>query len=455
MKFVKQNLTLVIVGAVILLAIISIFYPTGSLKAGLQQTMQERLGSESSIQRLKNNEIKIPGVEQPYKGVPSDKMVEAKKKAIDYMKDQSAKVVGVGARLNKQGRVDDKGVPLFMGQPQPGYLPKAEAPPMAFKDVYATIFPMLVQQMTGTDKVPSTPPSDQELRASFDEMQRQREANRPAGAAPLANDARQYADYQRNQIMTRASTLQMYVDNPALQQRAWISADTAPSEQNIFEGIVDSWIQGDIVRAIEQTNKEAFQKANGTKSVATAAVKRLMRITVGNEAQVSRLGYFDALQTAVAGTNVIPTSGNPGTNLFYIPVAAQGADAAAAAAAGNQPNTPDFMRNLTGRASGSEFDVVLLQVCVDIDPNWLNRFIDQIYRQNMGYTVLNLRLKTVDPLSRSSMGFVYGESQVVEAEITIEALLFREWTRPIMPEKIRTALGLPAEEAPAAPAATE
>jgi hypothetical protein len=453
MKFIKQNLTLVIVGAVILLAIVSVFYPTGSLKAALQKTMEERMATETSIQRRKNTEIKIPGVETAYKGVPSDKMVQARQKAIDYMKDQSAKVVEVGARQNKQGRVDDKGVPLFMGQPQRGYLPKINGvSAMAFKDTYAAIFPMLMLQLTGTDKMPSMPPSDQELRTAFEEQRRQREAARPAGAAPLVDDARQFLEFQRSQVMGRAAGLHMYVDNGALQQRGWAYAESAPSEENIFNGIVDSWIQGDIVRAIEQTNNAAFQKnPAGPKNVGAAAVKRLMRITVGNESQGSRLGLFDSLNTAISGTNVVNYAG-PGTNLFFIPAAAQGSDANAAAAAGNQPNTPDFARNLTGRASGSEFDVVLLQVCVDIDPAWLNRFVDQIYRQNMGYTVLNLRMKAVDPLSRSSMGFIYGDTQVIEAEITLEALLFRDWTRPIMPEKIRVALGLPPEEPAAAPA---
>jgi hypothetical protein len=456
MKFVKQNLTLVIVGAVILLAIVSIFYPTGSLKAALQEKMRQRMTVQSSVQNLKNNEIKIPGVEQTYKGVPSEKMVKAKQKAIEYMKDQSAKVVEVGARQNKQGRVNDKGVPLFMGQPQPGYLPKpTSASPMAFKDMYAMLFPFLTQQMTGTDTLPSYPPSDADLKAIWDQQKQQEAARRPVGAQPLPEDPRQFYDFQRNQVMGRAATLHMYVDAGALQQRPWVHADTAPTEQDIFEGLVDSWIQGDIVRAIETTNNEAFQKAEGKKNVGTAAIKRLMHISIGTDALTSRLGSFETLANAATGTNLVQAQGNATgpTHLFLIPAPAPGADAAAAAAAANQPNTPDFTRSLTGRASGSEFDVVLVQVCVDIDPNYLNRFIDQIYRQNMGYTVLNVRMRAVDPLSRTSMGFIYGESQVIEAEITLETLLFREWTKPLMPETIRTALGLPAEEAPpAAPA---
>jgi hypothetical protein len=456
MKFVKENLTLVIVGAVILLAIVSIFYPTGSLKASLQRTMEERMSVSQSVQKLQNQEIKIPGVEGEYKGIPSEKMVKAKEQALEYMKEQSKKVVEVGAAQNKVGRVNNEGLPMFMGQPQKGFLPKIEGvSPMAFKDSYSTVFPFWTLQLTGTDKLSATPPSNTDLQAQWEEKRRQQEANRPVGAAPAVEDPRQRVQWEKQQVMNRASTLHMYVDASAFQQRGWAAGDAAPNEQNIFESLVDSWLQGDVVRAIAETNKEAFAKAGERgKNVGTAAVKRLMRITVGNEAQGSRMGGFDSIQNATGGSNIVGSPGaTPATTLFYVAAPqVPGADQTQAANAAAMPNEIHFSRTMTGRASGTEYDVVLMQINVDVDPSWLNRLIDQLYRQNMGYTVLNIRWKTVDPLTRSSMGFVYGETQVIEAEIVVEALMFRDWTRPLMPEKIRVSLGLPAEEPAAAPA---
>jgi len=450
MKFVKENMTLVVVGVIILLAIVSVFYPTGSLKADLQERMKQRLGVKSSIQSLANTEIKIPGADKDYKGVPSPEMIEAKKKSIEHMKAQSEKVVEVGAKQNRVGRVTDDGTPLFMGQPQPGYLPKnSSGAPMAFKDVYATLLPSWNVALTGTDKMPGIPPSEMETRTGFENMKKEEEARRPASMqAPTGvDDQRRYEEYKRNQVLTRASTLHMYVDAGAFQQRGWLQADSPPNEQNIFESMVDSWLEGDVIKAIAITNDEAFKKANGQKNAGTAAIKRLMRISVGQDSLGTRLGSFDNQTTALQGQNVIGQGGTtPPTNLFYIQ-AGSTTDAAQAAASGAQPNTIDLEKRLmTGRASGSEYDVILMQICLDIDPSWLNRFIDELYRQNMGYTVLNIKLKTVDPLSRSSNGWVYGDTQVVEVEILLESLMFREWMRPLMPEKIRASLGLPLEE---------
>ena len=189
------------------------------------------------------------------------------------------------------------------------------------------------------------------------------------------------------------------------------------------------------------------KQPDAKQNVGNAAVKRLMRITLGQDAQGTRLGSFDSQNVAFSGTNIVGAGGaavSP-TSLFYIQGSTPDQNGAAASAA--QPNSIDLeKRQMTGRASGADYDIILMQISVDVDPSWLNRFIDQLYRQNMGYTVLNIKLKTVDPLSRASNGWIYGETQVVEAEILVESLMFRDWMRPLMPEKVRVALGLPAEE---------
>jgi hypothetical protein len=106
-------------------------------------------------------------------------------------------------------------------------------------------------------------------------------------------------------------------------------------------------------------------------------------------------------------------------------------------------NTIDFSRPMTGRACGKDYDVVLTQICMDIDPAYLNKFIDQLYRQNMGYTVLSVRWRTIDPLDRISCGFIYGESPAIEVDMLVEGLLFRNWTQPLMPNSVRAALSVP------------
>ncbi len=167
-----------------------------------------------------------------------------------------------------------------------------------------------------------------------------------------------------------------------------------------------------------------------------------MHITVGNDALTTHLGTWTGQTTA--GGNSGPT-----TSLFFLPSMTLGAAvdpsmaAAPAASGAAQPNTTDLSRSMTGRASGADYDVVLMQISMDIDPSYLNKFIDQLYRRNMGYTVLSIKSRTIDPLDRASNGYIYGETQVAEVELLVEGLLFRNWTQPIMPDATRTQLGIP------------
>jgi hypothetical protein len=84
-----------------------------------------------------------------------------------------------------------------------------------------------------------------------------------------------------------------------------------------------------------------------------------------------------------------------------------------------------------------------MKIVVHLDPAYINQFIDALYRQNNGYTVINQNLRVVDPLEASSSGYLYGATQVVRLELLVEGLLFRSWTVPLMPNDIRKVLGIP------------
>jgi hypothetical protein len=125
--------------------------------------------------------------------------------------------------------------------------------------------------------------------------------------------------------------------------------------------------------------------------------------------------------------------------------AAAAAAATTATASGltlpNIPNPSDYTLGLTGRASGNTYDVVYMSVSLDLDPAYLFKFIDQLYRQNMGYTVVNMQIHAVDPLDRASNGYLYGESPVIEVNLLVECLLFRSWTEALMPDAEKMTLG--------------
>jgi hypothetical protein len=137
-------------------------------------------------------------------------------------------------------------------------------------------------------------------------------------------------------------------------------------------------------------------------------------------------------------------SASAGGLFMASPVGAGPGGQAAPAAMAGTPAGLDYSRSLTGHVGTSEYDVVPMKIVVYIDPAYENAFIDELYRQNNGYTEINRSMRTVDPLEASSNGYLYGPVQVIRLELTVEALLFRSWTVPLMPADIRSKLGLPA-----------
>jgi len=142
----------------------------------------------------------------------------------------------------------------------------------------------------------------------------------------------------------------------------------------------------------------------------------------------------NAAVTAISGQPVIGTS-----------VAASDAGAvttrSATAKLPDTANKIDYTLGVTGRSAGATYDVVYLSVVMDLDPAYLFKFIDQLYKQNMCYTVVNMQARAVDPLDRASNGYLYGDSQVIEVELLVECILFRSWTEPLMPDQEKLALG--------------
>jgi hypothetical protein len=92
---------------------------------------------------------------------------------------------------------------------------------------------------------------------------------------------------------------------------------------------------------------------------------------------------------------------------------------------------------MTGRSAGQTYDVVYMSVVLDIDPAYLSRFMESLYRQNMCYTITNVQTRTVDPLERASFGYLYGDAPVIEVEFLVECVFFRGWTEPLMPDEFK------------------
>ncbi len=353
MKFVKQNLILVICGAVVLLALVSIWYPTLSWESDYATQKGSYYKDQSGeITSKTNTQLVMAGIPaeapttgpatapsyQVLNGIPTPNLTADRTQANSQMKIQAEHVIQRGAEANKNNRINSKGVPLMNGKAEAGYLPKITnaVDPEEFKKDYKAQFDHWLVLLAGPNHGVTYPPTAEDLTNAWQEKQKKDSTGRPAGLGPDTNQPnnKEQNDFNRGQIMSRATGSHMYVDmGPpidgapanmlyAFQIRSWAAEQAPPNEQEIFEALVDSWFQSDVVNAIKDVNDTAMANvAESKRNVGMAPIKRLMHIAVGNpDANVSRLG--STAQGGMGGGLGAPAGGggaavSPG--LWYLP----------------------------------------------------------------------------------------------------------------------------------------
>jgi hypothetical protein len=434
MKFVKGNLVPLICGLAVLLGLIAwLVWPLPGWKEDLQGSMSERYGQVAAANQLISN-ITIPGGVTLTKATYEKNVIEAATHAQKNMAEQAKTIVEKAAEQNRAGRVkivNHKSIPYLGTLPEDNYLPtidRTAGEPYGFKVDYEHRFEIWMNKLVGKDNTPGIPPAQADIQAQLTAEHARAAApiqgsamfaGAAAAAAGGANDPAELARYTKAALARHASEIKMYVDLNPFTKRSWYGSSTPPTEPQIFEALIDCWFQDDVVNAILETNK-------GSTNVGTSPVKRLEKILVG----------------------VSPSSPTSLGQMFFAnPPAAAGAPPAA-------PTAVDLTKDMTGRVSNSQYDVVLMNITVDLDPAYENAFIAALYRQNNGYTVLNVTTKAIDPFDAAGNGYLYGNTQVVHLDLLVEGLLFRSWTLPIMPDATKTALGIPLTPAtpPAPPA---
>lgn len=98
--------------------------------------------------------------------------------------------------------------------------------------------------------------------------------------------------------------------------------------------------------------------------------------------------------------------------------------------------------SLTGRRSNSLYDVIPVELVLDVEAERLPYVLAQL--GNNGFiTPYEVSVTALDSVVTGLQENVaYGSAPVVRASILCELLMFREWTVPLMPAPIKQALGV-------------
>lgn len=467
MNFIKSNIIPIICAVVVLLAIVALFYPIGKNEKHLKKKMRQALSEVATAENLSVNTVHIPG-EPVYHGPIVPAVIKAKKSVQQHLASQVQEIERLYAALNAHGRVvyvsQNRVVPLLgnhrLGSNILPQIPRNLVIRGDFRRAYLGLFaPRGKNTYSFFHQLDAaSPPSSKIIAREVQKRLRAIEASLPENSN---SSSRSGVPHRQRQSLIKQITQKLVYDT-ALHCRIYasptsfqmqsglMSGEPLPHSALVYQGVVDSWLEQDVVNAINQLN--------GTSTdVATAPVKRLINVSIGAGASAEmqssggrqpQAGALFLTAHHLSGSSssspafsppgmprMVPGEPNfqPPQMQGYMPSYTPGISTVTNAG----PETP-----VTHLTSNKKFQVTMMAVSVDIVPSELNAFINALYRQNIGYTVLNVDLHTVDPIHALTSGYVFGKTPVVRADILLQVIFLSSWNKKIMPRQYLQELGL-------------
>jgi hypothetical protein len=109
---------------------------------------------------------------------------------------------------------------------------------------------------------------------------------------------------------------------------------------------------------------------------------------------------------------------------------------------------PSYDRSITGRQDNAVFDVRRVEVRLIAATAELPLLFDALAKVNF-ITVVDAAIERADPFAAAKQGFIYGKDPVSSVRLELETIWLRSWTAPLMPAKVREALGVGGGAVPA------
>ena len=440
MEVVKRNIYSIICGVFAIIAVVLVFYPLGGWFEDLQAKLNESGTDYTTARSLLSKEHTAPSVDienaeqRKMDRFPTPKVIQAGEAAVTKVQDQSLALLAEAMKMNQK----DPLVPTALPVQRNG---------AAFSDFKIEYYGRLRDFVRRLNAINAPTQEDVERRIEAFRRENQQTVGGDFGRGDFEADMQmREMTIPDEMAKERAERGSIYVSADVGGTGAGgLSGDTpelsglrsfdvhhpgipTPSQQghptivDVWAAQLGLWVQHDIVDAIVATN--------GTNpGIANSVVKRLIEIKVPKE-YVTKLGRV-ALTDSTTGAS------------RYDPNAAPAADGSAPVEAVEDPSKPpkDPKQSATGRISNPLYDVVHFTVTVDADATRFREFMAKLV-SNRHITILAVDLEGVDRDTEFQALYLYGDKPVVRVRLTCEALMFRKWTLPLMPEPVKKMLNI-------------
>ena len=453
MEVVKKNIFGIVCGVIALLAVVSIFFPMGGMFDQLRAKVDGSRQMHQDITTLISKERTAPSInflkpeeKPPLEMFPTKAVIAEGEKVVAEVKGQADKLLKQALDMNARRPLTNRALPSGRG-----------ADLLEFKRAYYGQMQQFIQDMNAT--VPPTPSevelAAQRLRLEWDKRiqkdAQDRAVNQAEVDAAYESERQQLPERMKTEKATKAT---MYIagvlelegnENLRGGQASTPAMDYHPGipspNTNVFPHIVDVWvaqlslwIQDDIVRAIRETNTVMGPNQKPTMpTVANASVKQLVRIVIPKEyIQPKGPPHLNIEQAKTA---------DPSTGTTAAPVPEPIADDGSSPAPTDASALKAVGASATARASNPIYDVMHFHVTVDIEADKVPIFLDNLTKQRFN-TVLSTNIRAVDLDRAFKAGYVYGNRPVVRLDVKGETIFFRDWTKNLMPQAVKSHIGL-------------
>jgi hypothetical protein len=461
-EILKKNSLSIACAVVAIVAVVATYWPVGGQFSTLKTDADQHAGLYQQLVGLRDKDRKLPltdpaqTTQDPLTIFPNEKTIELGTKVTQEVSDQSKKMVDFVVNLNRKEhveppRTDDGNPAMTLLVPEALPTPTSDTPKFRFGDLYKLVLNTNADQPVSitTDpklrdaKAPNlandilnagVPPTETQITDAKAKLWNDTYSpriiyanNQPVNQQQITQEYQDAAlklpDSMKLEV---AQQKKVYLAPDALVQNPNVIANNVPATVDIWYAQVALWIQQDVCNAIAQANGKS-------KSILEAPIKHLIKLNIPQP-------------PAMYTTQLAAASATPGAPPTAAPV--EGGDTQTLPKATNDAN------GITGRVSNPFYDVIRFQLVLNVEASQVPYVISALSANRL-LSVYNMDVVAVDSSERAAAGFIYGANPVVQLNLKCETLFMRSWTAKLMPDAIKTALGIavPAPAAPGAPGA--
>jgi hypothetical protein len=430
-----------VVAVLALATLVWLYMLTGSLN----ERMADRTQVVSRIERLMRNDATVPpeSLDQALREFDNvtinQPAVNRLQEVYGQLNEQYKAMFSAAQQHNQRGHQ----------QLMPNLFPDApESRRFDARDRYLRAFRWMLEPAGETDKrlnlprLDAGPPLAQErMQQAVERVQAPISLSREddEGSNDLTQQQQEKLRQRREDALTgvlrnHASNIKLYAftDAEIFQEafpfyvRQWSAEGDQPSMAQLWERQLELWIQQDLAQAIANLNADA-------ESVLDAPVKRLINMRVSP-------GYVGLHTDGAVGQTQQQNSSRQ-RNSNDLVAAGEGIESEWRGAypippsgwISSGPETPhNFLASPSGRVSNPLYDVRHAVLTVVINYKQLPDLMNELSALNF-MTVLNSQIEDIDEYEALRDGYVYLGGDAVRAELVVESVWLRQWTKDLMP----------------------